>query len=314
MNGHENRTVFYSMKNKSANDHQPLPAGAVLRHVDIAGMGFNCRLGMLSYAAAPDKPKRGLVIAVHGLTRQKRDFDDMAVFLAARGYDVWCVDAPGRGDSSWLARGEDYTLDTYSDIFAALIDQHVGGPVFWVGCSMGGLIALTMAARGQASGRMRAVMLVDITHRPNAVALERIASYIVDTNPVLPDRDGYRTLVRVNLPLGDVPEHVWRRFADCQMISVPGGWSFHYDVRAISFSRDALRQTIDLSAGVRALDVPLALAAGEISDLCTAQEIQDLKAIHSQLAVHICPKAGHIPALHDSASNGFIADFFDLVT
>ncbi len=301
------------MKNKNPNDHPLPPDGAVLRHVDIAGLGFNCRLGMLVYPAATGKPKRGLVIAVHGLTRQKRDFDDMAVFLSAHGYDVWCVDAPGRGDSSWLERAEDYTLDVYADVFSALIDQHAQQSVYWVGCSMGGLIAMVMAAKGQAQGRLKAVVLVDITHRPNAAALARIASYIVDTNPVLPDRQGYRALVRLNLPLGDVPDHVWQRFSDCQMIAVPGGWSFHYDARAIAFARHALTQTIDLGDGIKALGVPLALVAGEISDLCTPSEIKDLQSLVPDLALHMCARAGHIPALHDGASNGFIADFFDRV-
>ena len=302
------------MKN-TQNGHQPSPpAGATLRHVDLSGLSFPCRLGMLSYAAAPHMPRRGLVIAVHGLTRQKRDFDDMAVFLSARGYDVWCVDAPGRGDSSWLEKAEDYTLETYADVFAALIDQQAQAPVFWVGSSMGGLIALTMAARGQAKSRLKALMLIDITHQPNPAACQRIASYIVDVNPVLPDRAVYHALVRANLPLGPVPEDVWLRFADCQLVAVPGGWSFHYDARAIGFARQSLSQIIDIGTGVTALEVPLGLVAGEISDLCTPQEIDDLRALAPGLAVHVCAQAGHIPALHDAASNGFIAAFFDGVS
>lgn len=65
-----------------------------IRTCTIAGLGFPCHI-----AAAVFRPKRrprGIVLAVHGLSRQKHDFDDMGRFLAARGYEVWSVDVPGR--------------------------------------------------------------------------------------------------------------------------------------------------------------------------------------------------------------------------
>lgn len=59
----------------------------------------------------------------------KRDFDDMAIFLSRAGYTVYCIDVPGRGGSSWLPSAQDYTLDTYAVVLAALIDQQGWGAV-----------------------------------------------------------------------------------------------------------------------------------------------------------------------------------------
>ena len=43
-----------------------------------------------------------VLICVHGLSRNARDFDDLAAALAGE-YRVIAVDMPGRGDSDWLA-------------------------------------------------------------------------------------------------------------------------------------------------------------------------------------------------------------------
>ena len=56
---------------------------------------------------------------------------------------------------------------------------------------------------------------------------------------------------------------------------------------------------------------PLALVAGGKSDLCTAQEIADLQALRPDLQLHICPDAGHVPALADSPTQQFMIGFIN---
>ena len=43
-----------------------------------------------------------VVVCVHGLTRNGRDFDALAAALSDR-FRVICPDLPGRGESDWLA-------------------------------------------------------------------------------------------------------------------------------------------------------------------------------------------------------------------
>lgn len=274
---------------------------------DIDGLPFPCRLAV-SHFAPVDLPARGVVLAVHGLTRQKRDFDDMAIYLAGQGFDVWCVDVPGRGGSSWLPRAEDYTLDIYATVLAALIDARGWGSVHWVGTSMGGLIAMALPLIGR-QDVLKSLTLVDVTARPNVAACARIAAYMPDTLPVFPSLDPYIAFVRQNLPLGPVSDDVWQRFATHQLVKAPGGYTPHFDPRLVPGAKAALGDGIDLSAGLTAIACPVALVAGEVSDLCTAAEIADFKATKPDAPVHICPGAGHIPALADDAANGFIARF-----
>lgn len=274
---------------------------------DIHGLPFACRLGIAHFRAAG--PVKGTVLAVHGLSRQKRDFDDMAAFLAADGYDVVCVDVPGRGQSSWL-KAEEYTLDNYARALCALIDQQGWGSVHWVGTSMGGLIAMTLPLIGRADV-LRSLTLVDITARPNHVACQRIAQYMTDQLPLFPDPAPYVAFVRQNLPLGDVSDAVWHRFALHQLVKTPAGYTPHFDPQIVPGAKQALAEGIDLSEGLTQIKCPIALVAGEISDLCGAGEIADFKNLKPHAPVYICPGAGHIPALADVASNGFIARFIE---
>lgn len=173
---------------------------------------------------------------------------------------------------------------------------------------MGGLIAMTLPAIGRADV-LQSLTLVDITHQPNAAACARIAGYMTQDLPVFADPQDYVAFVKQNLPLGDVPEEVWQRFARNQLVQTPQGYTLHIDPYIVPGAKAALAAGIDLTEGLRQIDCPLALVAGEVSDLCGAAEIAALRALHPNFTVHVCPGAGHIPALADDAANGFIAGF-----
>ena len=66
----------------------------------------------------PDNPR--IVICVHGLTRNRHDFDHLAARLAGE-FRVVAMDVAGRGDSEWLEDKEDYRFGQYKADAAALI-------------------------------------------------------------------------------------------------------------------------------------------------------------------------------------------------
>lgn len=258
---------------------------------------------------APDGAAKGDVVCLHGLTRQKRDFDFIAQYLAAHGYRVFSFDAPGRGESSHLAP-EFYDLSYYAGIFHGALETLSIKKPHWIGTSMGGLVALVMAARGYAQN-FAGLTLVDITHKPNAAACARIADYVVEDLPILPSVAQYLEIQKINLPLGTVPENVWQHYAEHQLRETAGGYKFHFDPKIARLAQPALRRPIDITAGVTALACPLSLIAGGKSDLCTGQEIEDLMKLRPDLALHLCPDAGHIPALADRPTQAFIRDFIN---
>ena len=95
-----------------------------------------------------------VVVCVHGLSRQGRDFDVLAAHLvaAAKGsIRVICPDVVGRGESDWLKDPTGYQIPTYAADMLALLEQlHAQAAITtldWVGTSMGGLIGLVVCGQ-----------------------------------------------------------------------------------------------------------------------------------------------------------------------
>ena len=135
------------------------------------------------------QPEAGhVVVCVHGLSRQGRDFDVLAQALVARSdgaVRVICPDVVGRGQSDWLTDPMGYQVPTYAaDMFALLAHLKPTTQVLdWVGTSMGGLIGL--AVGGQ-------------TQFPLPVALRRLV--LNDVGPVIQ----WESIVRIGQYLGRV--------------------------------------------------------------------------------------------------------------
>ena len=96
-----------------------------------------------------------VVLCVHGLSRQGRDFDVLAQALCAKnaqrpgGIRVVCPDVAGRGKSDWLKDPMGYQVSTYAaDMLVLLTRLHADSPIStldWVGTSMGGLIGIVVS-------------------------------------------------------------------------------------------------------------------------------------------------------------------------
>ncbi len=101
----------------------------------------------IAYVDWGDPESRRVVICVHGLSRQGRDFDPLAYALAKMGYRVICPDLPGRGLSGWLRDPELYALPQYAADMAALIAHlNLKGEIDWIGTSLGGLTGMVLAS------------------------------------------------------------------------------------------------------------------------------------------------------------------------
>ena len=97
------------------------------------------------YAGASG-PARAPVICLHGLTRNARDFEDLAPRLAAKGRRVLAIDVRGRGRSDWDPQPMRYVPATYAGDVLALLDALGVARAVFIGTSMGGLITMLLAA------------------------------------------------------------------------------------------------------------------------------------------------------------------------
>jgi pimeloyl-ACP methyl ester carboxylesterase len=115
------------------------------------------------------------VICLHGLTRNGRDFEDLAPRLAAFGRRVLAIDVRGRGLSAHDPQA-DYRLPTYVDDVARLADALGLARAIFIGTSMGGLITIDLA--GRRPDLVAAVVINDIGPELKPAGLQRIASYV----------------------------------------------------------------------------------------------------------------------------------------
>lgn len=107
-------------------------------------------------------------IFVHGLGEGRYHWDHVLAQLDGRGLNI-AYDLRGHGDSSWLGDGR-YTIEQHVTDLLAVIDQFPPEPFALVGHSMGGEIALRVAARGTPA--LCAVVLVDtgLSSNPGTIA------------------------------------------------------------------------------------------------------------------------------------------------
>jgi pimeloyl-ACP methyl ester carboxylesterase len=124
-----------------------------------------------------------VVLCIHGLTRQGRDFDVLAQALcdqAGSAIRVVCPDVVGRGSSDWLKNPQAYQVPTYAADMFALLAQLQPGTLDWLGTSMGGLIGMAVAGQPElpAFAKIRRLVLNDVGPVIEWQAVQRIGQYL----------------------------------------------------------------------------------------------------------------------------------------
>ena len=143
-----------------------------LRHVQcLGGKGLH----RMAYWEWGDPLNERVLVCVHGLARQGRDFDTLAQALCGH-YRVVCPDVVGRGQSDWLADPMGYAIPTYVADMVTLLARLDAAQVDWVGTSMGGLIGLGLAALP--GSPVRKLVLNDVGTTIEPEALQRIGTYL----------------------------------------------------------------------------------------------------------------------------------------
>ena len=159
----------------------------------------------LRYWEWGDSANPRVVVCVHGLTRNGRDFDALAAVLAER-YRVLCPDVVGRGDSDWIAAG-DYGFPQYCNDLANVIARTGAAEIDWVGTSMGGIIGMLLAAQGKTP--IRRMVLNDVGPLIPKAAQDKIAE-TVGEDPVFANVDvAADYIARVNASFGRLTRAQW---------------------------------------------------------------------------------------------------------
>ena len=136
------------------------------------------RLYSRVYAAAADSP---VVLCLHGLMRNGRDFGELAAHLAAR-YRVIVPDMRGRGFSARDPNFNNYQIPVYLQDVLRLLAGLGAARVSIIGTSMGGLMAMVLGA--MQPELIARIVLNDVGPQVEPAGLERIRGYAGQAAPV----------------------------------------------------------------------------------------------------------------------------------
>jgi pimeloyl-ACP methyl ester carboxylesterase len=262
-----------------------------------------------------DGPARAAVICLHGLTRNARDFEEVAPWIAARGRRVLAVDVRGRGESAWDAKPKHYVPLTYADDVLQLMALAGINRAVFVGTSMGGLITMTLASRRPS--RVVAAVLNDIGPVLSPVGLARIAGYAGKSPDVAgwDEAAAYARAINADA-LPDYSDADWMAFARRIFRERNGRIQLDYDpdIR-VPFATVKPLSDHAMWALYRHLarKRPMLLVRGETSDILAPETAQRMRKIAPHMAYAEVPGIGHAPMLTEPAARVALADFLDQV-
>lgn len=282
-------------------------ASPTLNYVSCPDADGGHRMAYWSWGS-PDAGR--LVVCVHGLSRQGRDFDVLARALVERSPGparVVCPDVVGRGSSDWLKNPEGYTLPTYvGDMLALLGHLHAQAPVTdlsWFGTSMGGLIGMGVAGTPKLPlpAPVKRLLLNDVGPVVQWQAIRRIAGYLGQAGRFESLQQAADAMWQISASFGPHTPEQWLALSEAMVKpATGGGLALHYDpgiavpVRAMTEEQAAQGQAA-LWALYDAITARTLLTRGALSDLLSRETALEMTRRGPKAELVEFDGVGHAP-------------------
>lgn len=246
----------------------------------------------------PGDPCRPPVVCLPGLTRNARDYDDLATRLDG-AWRVIAVDFRGRGESGAARDPQSYVPATYVADVQALLGQLGIDRFVAIGTSLGGLVAMLLAQA--APERLAGVVLNDIGPDIEATGLQRIRGYVGRAS-------SFPTWLHAARAVADANRDVypgwliadWLAMAKRLYRLTPAGKIvLDYDLKiAEPFRSPSEAPPPDLWATLDALrQTPALILRGERSDVLSCVTAARMAATLPEAALVTVAGVGHAPTL-----------------
>ncbi len=242
------------------------------------------------------------VICLHGLTRNSRDFDELAPHIAGLGHRVIVPDMRGRGQSAYAEDSMSYAVPTYISDVMALLEQEGVERFVSIGTSMGGL--MTMLIAQFAPARIAGAVINDIGPVVDPQGIDRIKTYLGKGGSYPTWMHAARSLEEVHgdsHPSFDTND--WIRMAKRSMTLCNNGRiAFDYDMKIADPFNETDDNAVppDLWPGFEALaGKPLVLVRGALSTILSEETLAEMQRRAPDADVVVVPNAGHAPTLDE---------------
>lgn len=268
------------------------------RQHDVQCLGAR-GLHRMAYVEWGDPANPRVLLCVHGLARQGRDFDTFAQALSDR-YRVVCPDVVGRGRSDWLADPSGYQIPAYVADMVTLLARLGAQELHWVGTSMGGLIGLGLASLPNSP--LKKLVLNDVGPSIEPAALQRIGAYL--GQPLrwgsLDEAADY--LWTISSSFGPHSREQWLALTRPMLRPDGDGFRLHYDpsiavpLRAVTPEQAKAGEAM-LWAGYDTLRIPTLLLRGAESDLLSKATAEAMTQRGPKARLIEFAGVGHAPTL-----------------
>lgn len=267
-----------------------------LKHVQCLG---SQGLHRMAYWEWGDAANPRVLVCVHGLSRQGRDFDTLAAALCG-DYRVVCPDVVGRGQSDWLADPMGYAIPAYVADMVTLLARLDAQTVDWVGTSMGGLIGLGLASLP--GSPVQRLVLNDVGPVIEWASLQRIGTYLGLPAHWPTEAAAADALWAISQGFGPHTPAQWLALTRPQLKPDGAGFKPHYDPAiAVPFRlvTPELAQAgqAALWASYDRVRCPTLLVRGAQSDLLSAATAQAMTERGPRARLAVLPGVGHAPTL-----------------
>ncbi len=251
------------------------------------------------YGEANDRPP---VVCLHGLTRNSRDFEDVAAHIASQGWRVIVPDMRGRGKSDYADDSATYAVPNYIGDVLGLLAQEGIERFVSVGTSMGGLMTM-LIAQGMPD-RIAGALLNDIGPVVDPTGIQKIRTYLGQGRSFPTWMHAARALEEVHgemHPSFDTDD--WIAMAKRGMTLCNNGRiAFDYDMKIAEPFNNADENAVppDLWPGFEALaGKPLVLVRGGLSTLLSEESFAEMQRRAPNADAVTVADAGHAPTLDE---------------
>src|SRR5574344_1291487 len=261
-----------------------------------------------------------VIVCVHGLTRQGRDFDVLAQALSHHAR-VICPDIAGRGQSDWLADPMAYGVPQYAfDMLVLLTQVHAQYPIAqldWVGTSMGGLIGMAVAGTPDLAlpVPIRRLLLNDVGPRLEWSALQRIGTYVGESPRFASVEEGAAWLRVQSADFGPHTDAQWLALSEPMLRPGPeGGFVLHYDPKIAVPMKGMTQEQVAQGEALLwnlydAITAQTLVLRGAKSDLLTAQTVQEMAQRGPKAHSATLEGVGHAPTLVQPEQVALVKEF-----
>jgi pimeloyl-ACP methyl ester carboxylesterase len=269
----------------------------------------------MAYWQWGERAAEHVVVCVHGLSRQGRDFDVLAQSLVHRAggkLRVVCPDVAGRGKSDWLKDPMGYQVPQYvGDMLALLAQLHKESPIAvldWVGTSMGGLIGMGLAGTPNLPlpAPVRRMVLNDVGPAVEWSSIERIKGYLGKTGRFNSMQQAADAMWAISTSFGPHTPEQWLALSTPMVKRTDdGAFTLHYDPAIAepvkTLTREAAAQgEAALWQAYDNIKARVLVTRGADSDLLTKETALAMTKRGPRASLVEFPGVGHAPT--------FIAD------